>query len=263
MTGLKGEIWIGDDSSSRLMLEQIDLLQAIVDTGSISAAAKQAGVSYKTAWERLEKLNNLSPSPVLARIAGGSRGGGTSLTEYGIKILNGFNELQLEHNEFLKDIGKSVNSIDDLSGFMKTARLNTSARNQFLGTITALSKGAVNTEVTLQLDDGIAIVAMVTDQSCQDMELQIGKAVIALVKASAITVSAGSTPPLVSARNLLVGKIGRIHEGSVNSELVITLTEHKTLAAIITSKSTERLQLKEGGNVCAFFKASSVILMLP
>ena len=263
MTKLKGEIWLGDDSSSRLMLDQIGLLQAIVDTGSISAAAKQAGISYKTAWERLEKLNNLSPSPVLARSAGGSRGGGTNLTEYGHKILNGFNEIQSEHNKFLEDMGKSVSAIGDLSGFMKTARVNSSARNQFLGTISDISSGAVNTEVTMDLEDGLPIVATVTEQSCQDMDLQTGKAVIALVKASAITLSAGSTPPLVSARNLLAGKVARLHKGSVNTEVVVNLGEHKTLSAIITSKSMERLHLEEGVDVCAFFKASSVILMLP
>ncbi len=258
---LKGEIWLGDDSSSRLMLDQIGLLQAIVDTGSISAAAKQAGISYKTAWERLEKLNNLSPSPVLARSAGGSRGGGTSLTEYGAKILNGFNEIQSEHNKFLEDMGRTVSSIDDLTGFMKTTRINSSARNQFLGTISDISSGAVSAEVTMELEDGLSIVATVTEQSCQDMDLQPGKAVIALVKASAVTLSAGSALPLVSARNLLSGKIARLHEGSVNAEVVINLGKHKTLSAIITRKSIERLDLKEGVDVCAFFKASSVILM--
>jgi molybdopterin-binding protein len=45
--------------------------------------------------------------------------------------------------------------------------------------------------------------------------------------------------------------------------VVVNLGEHKTLSAIITSKSMERLHLEEGVDVCAFFKASSVILMLP
>jgi molybdate transport system regulatory protein len=262
-SGLQGEIWLGDESSSKLMLSQIGLLQAIVETGSISAAAKQAGISYKTAWERLEKLNNLSPSPILARSAGGFHGGGTTLTEYGEKILNGFSELQSQHERFIEGLGGNIHSIDDLSRFIMSTRVNSSARNQFLGTITEINSGVVNTEVSMELEDGLPIVATVTGQSCEDMDLQPGKAVIALVKASAITLSIGKAAPLVSARNLLAGTVSRIHQGPVNTELAVSVGEHKTLSVVITSKSIERLGLVEGSRVCAFFKASSVILIQP
>ena len=79
------------------MLDQMDLLQAITDTGSITAAAKIAGISYKTAWDRLERINNLSEQPVIARSAGGNKGGGSILTSYGEKMLNGFKPVSYTH----------------------------------------------------------------------------------------------------------------------------------------------------------------------
>jgi molybdate transport system regulatory protein len=135
LANLKGKIWLTEAASKPLMLDQIDLLEAIADTGSITAAAKIAGVSYKTAWDRLERINNLSEQPLIERSVGGSKGGGSTLTSYGKKMLNGFKQLQKQHNQFLEQLNQQLNSLDDVSKFMKSALLQTSARNQFLGNI--------------------------------------------------------------------------------------------------------------------------------
>ncbi|MBT5718192.1 MAG: LysR family transcriptional regulator, partial [Gammaproteobacteria bacterium] len=123
MANLEGQIWLTETTSKRLMLDQMDLLQAITDTGSITAAAKIAGISYKTAWDRLERINNLSEQPVIARSAGGNKGGGSILTSYGEKMLNGFKQLQEQHNLFLKNLNQQLNSLDDVSNFMKSSLL--------------------------------------------------------------------------------------------------------------------------------------------
>ncbi|GIS50793.1 MAG: hypothetical protein Ct9H90mP25_2270 [Gammaproteobacteria bacterium] len=48
--------------------------------------AKSVGISYKTAWDRINMMNNLSDKPLVRRSAGGSGGGGTSLTELGKEL---------------------------------------------------------------------------------------------------------------------------------------------------------------------------------
>ena len=53
MATVGGEIWLTDDAANRVLLEQLGLLRAIAEAGSISAAAKTLGISYKTAWDRL------------------------------------------------------------------------------------------------------------------------------------------------------------------------------------------------------------------
>jgi len=242
------------------MLDQIDLLQAVADTGSITAAAKLAGVSYKTAWDRLERLNNLSKQPVVQRSAGGSKGGGSILTAYGEKMLNGFRQLQEQHELFLEGLNKQLNSLDDVSNFMKSALLQTSARNQFLGTVSAIDAGAVNSEVLVRISDHQQIVAMVTEQSRQDLSLEAGVAVIAMIKASSVTLALGDSLQ-VSARNVLPGTIAKLEPGAVNTDVSIEVSEGKTLSAMITNYSAEQLALREGMPIWALFKASSVILM--
>ena len=260
LANLKGKIWLTEAASKPLMLDQIDLLEAIADTGSITAAAKIAGVSYKTAWDRLERINNLSEQPLIERSVGGSKGGGSTLTSYGKKMLNGFKQLQKQHNQFLEQLNQQLNSLDDVSKFMKSALLQTSARNQFLGNITEIETGAVNSEVQIQISEQQRIVALVTEQSRREMKLVEGLSVIAMIKASSVTLAVGDELR-VSARNVLTGVLINLDRGAVNADVTIELAGKKTLSAIITNKSSDQLALAEGMVLSALFKASSVILM--
>ena len=134
MTGkLEGQIFLAEsDSGKPFALEQVKLLDTINRTGSISAAAREIGISYKTAWERLERMNNLSEQPLVTRSAGGSRGGGSRLTEHGREILAGFARLQRQHSEFVERLGERLTRVDDLARFAAACAavraINVSAR---------------------------------------------------------------------------------------------------------------------------------------
>ena len=67
--------------------------------------------------------------------------------------------------------------------------LKFSARNQFAGAISKVTEGAVNATVHVQTDAGFEIVAVVTNESCEEMQLATGKRIIALIKASAILIA--------------------------------------------------------------------------
>lgn len=62
---------------------KIALLEAIGREGSISAAARALGMSYKRAWDLVAALNQLAGTPVVAASPGGQGGGGASLTDAG------------------------------------------------------------------------------------------------------------------------------------------------------------------------------------
>ncbi len=64
--------------------------------------------------------------------------------------------------------------------------LKFSARNQFAGSVTRITEGAVNATVHIKTDAGFAIIAVVTNESQEEMKLVEGSRVIALIKASAI-----------------------------------------------------------------------------
>ncbi len=64
----------------------------------------------------------------------------------------------------------------------------------------------------------------------------------------------------LSARNVLKGKVKRIVHGSVNSEIVVELPGGVEITSIITKNSAENMGLKEGSEVYAVIKSTSVML---
>lgn len=247
------------DNQAMFAAEQVRLLQAIADCGSISAAAKKVGISYKTAWDRIDVLNNMSEQPLVVRSAGGSRGGGTALTDYGRQIIQGFQALTEEHDFFLSRLQSKVHSLNDVANFMRIGSMQTTARNQFRGCISDITPGVVNASVRVKISDSQSLTVMITEESCQRLKLKKDLPVIALIKASAVLISTDVAPAL-SACNKLVGRITEILPGAVNSDVVIDIDGGKTISAIITNGSVTDLGIKVGDDVCAFFKASSVIL---
>ncbi len=259
-TSLKGNLYLADGEQESFSHKQIELLQAIRAKGSISAAAKEIGISYKTAWDRIDAMNNLADEPLVVRSAGGAHGGGTRLTEFGEKILSGFHALQTQHEEFVSRLGEQFTDMNTITRFIKDSGLKTSARNQYRGTIKTVTPGAINTEVVISLGEQLSLIAVVTNDSQERLELNPGVEVIALVKASWIILTRDSQVT-TSARNQLTGIVSQIHHGEVNAEVSLDLGDGKTLSAIITRGSLEEMNIKEGDQASALFKASSVILM--
>jgi molybdate transport system regulatory protein len=138
--------------------------------------------------------------------------------------------------------------------------MKTSARNALRGTVTAVTDGAVNAEVTLKIADGLEVVAVVTRQSVADLALAPGREVIALIKSSFVILAKDSDDLRTSARNHLKGVVVGCDDGAVNSEVTLALDDGKTLTATITRESRRELDLKVGATAVALIKASHVIL---
>ena len=71
-----------------------DLLERIAETGSIAAAGRAMGMSYKRAWSLVEELNALFQHPLVLSSRGGATGGGASLTDMGEQVLALYRELE-------------------------------------------------------------------------------------------------------------------------------------------------------------------------
>jgi len=66
---------------------KVDLLEAIHTVGSLTAAARSLGMSYRRAWLLVDTMNKCFSAPVVRTAAGGARGGGTLLTELGREVV--------------------------------------------------------------------------------------------------------------------------------------------------------------------------------
>ena len=66
---------------------RISLLKHIALSGSISQGAKDAGISYKSAWDAINEMNQLSEQTLVERATGGKGGGGALITRYGQRLI--------------------------------------------------------------------------------------------------------------------------------------------------------------------------------
>lgn len=71
-----------------------DLLDAIGQAGSISAAARQMNMSYRRAWLLVDLMNRSFREPLVRSAIGGSRGGGAQLTAAGLQVLAQFRAME-------------------------------------------------------------------------------------------------------------------------------------------------------------------------
>ena len=139
--------------------------------------------------------------------------------------------------------------------------MRVSARNVFQGKIAAVRKGAVSTEVTLALKGGETLCSVITNESATTLGLKVDIEAYAFFKASAVVLARDLGDAKVSARNVLPGRVERIVNGPVNSEVTVALSGGTVVTAIITRESAEkRLALAVGDRVHALVKASSVII---
>ncbi len=240
--------------------DYLELLERIDASGSISAAAKAMGMSYKAAWEAVLTINNLSTEPVVERQAGGQYGGGTNLTPYGRRMVMVYRHMEKEHARILAQLGQVADNVEQYFQLIRRFDMQTSSRNQFLGTVTHITKGAVNAEVTLNIGGSDEIVAIITNNSVDHLDLDIGKQAYALIKAPWVIVAKDDGKIKTSARNTLRGTVVSCQEGTVNSEVVIELPGGKNVVAIVTNDSIQDMELNIGDKACALIKSSHVIL---
>ncbi len=80
---------------------RISLLKHIALSGSISQGAKDAGISYKSAWDAINDMNQLSEHMLVERATGGKGGGGAVLTRYGQRLIQLYDLLgQIQQKAF-------------------------------------------------------------------------------------------------------------------------------------------------------------------
>lgn len=73
-----------------------ELLERIESTGSLAAAGREMGMSYKRAWELIGTLNTMFHAPVVTSTRGGPGGGGAVLTDTGREVLRLYRDFEAE-----------------------------------------------------------------------------------------------------------------------------------------------------------------------
>lgn len=241
--------------ASRLDARFFALLDALQRTGSISRAARTAGLSYKGAWLMLDAAGNLAHEPLLH-----TSSAGTELSDAARTLLAAWHTLQHDHREFLRAQEARLAQLPALQGLLRRMSMRTTARNQFAGTVSAIELGPVSAQLTIALSGGGELVAAMTSASAQRLKLNKGKEVLALIKASAVVLVADFAGWQLSARNQLAGTVSRIERGAVSSMVVLTLPGGAAITASVTNEGVDALDLQVGAPATAVFKAYAVMV---
>lgn len=255
---LSASLTLRRGAMARVGLDRIALVEAVDELGSISAAARKLGLSYKGAWDVVQALNNLFDTPLIEAAPGGRSGGAAVVTPRGRAVVTAFRRVRQEIDAALVKLEAEFAGGAPADLFWSLG-MRTSARNALRGVISHITPGAVNGEVTLRLTDGVEIVAILTRRSIEDLQLAVGKPAIALIKSSFVVLAKGEGLR-TSARNQIAGVVRGREDGAVNSEISIDIGGGKTLVAGITLESARALAIAVGDPITALIKAPHVIL---
>jgi molybdate transport system regulatory protein len=196
--------------------KRVEILRRVGQVGSISQAGRDAGVSYKAAWQALDTLSNLAGSALVERAVGGAGGGGARLTRAGEQLLQAADALAAARDDALARLAGKGQETQGLTGL----GLRTSIRNQLRCTVAALRLGGGAVRVRLQLAGGEAMDARITRESAQLLGLHAGQPVLALCKAMAVQISAEAVQ--AEGGTVLAGIVARAAPRGAG-EVVLTL----------------------------------------
>jgi len=211
--------------------KRIDILRRLQEAGSISEAARRAGVSYKAAWQAIDTLSNLAGTPLVEKVVGGSGGGGAQLTIAGKDLLKASSELEIAKSKLLKK-SKPLAVADTLAKGILV--FQTTMRNQFPATVSGIVKKNGSVKVSLTTKGASVFHARITAASAELFELQIGQKVIVLFKATAVQIVRSRNDEF---QNVIPGVIVRKSRGNQNGELSLLVEPGVTLVGF-----TDQLQ---------------------
>lgn len=181
---------LGHDLADR----RIAILRQIAAGHSISQAAREAGISYKAAWQALDTLTNLAGCVLVERSVGGAGGGGARITEAGQALLALADALEQARAQVLRRFAADGGAAR-LPG--AGLGLRTSMRNLWPCRVQSVQAQGAQVRVWLHPDGGpgaARIAARITPESAQLLALAPGVAVLALCKATAVQVLASALP---------------------------------------------------------------------
>ena len=208
---------LGHDATDK----RIDILRRLDAAGSISEAARGAGVSYKAAWQAIETLSNLAAAVLVEKAVGGAGGGGAQLTPAGHRLLRTFDRLLETRQQVLAQLDFEERGTPRMPG-LAALGLRTSMRNHLPCAVAALTPHGLVVRVALALSDGNTLFSRITHESAQLLDLRPGHPVLALCKATAVQVGAAFKNK--AGWNALAGRIVRVADddaagGEVGLEL--------------------------------------------
>lgn len=248
--------------------KRIAILRGIGAGGSISQAARDAGVSYKAAWQAVDTLTNLAGVALVERAVGGAGGGGALLTEAGWALLRAADAMA----QARALVWGRLQAPAGLEQALARLSVQTSMRNQWPCRITALEDLGPLVRVHLQADAGegatasLQVVARITRESAELLALAPGSAVLALCKATTVDVApaeaADSGAATAAGTNVWWGEAEQVSPGSGGAEVAARLEAGVRLVGFaapgVAVQAGQRVGLRVSENAVVLARVQAV-----
>lgn len=236
--------------------KRLEILRRIAEGGSISQAARDAGVSYKAAWQAIDTLSNLAGVELVRRAVGGAGGGGALVTPAGAQLLALADALAQARQQVLERLAAGADAAGPArrpDGLAPSLGLRTSMRNQWPATVRALRRQGAVVQVRLSLAGGDALQAAVTRESAELLGLRPGTPVLALCKATAVRIGppGADAPP-----EAVAGRVARTAQAGTQQELTLSSAGGLQWVGL----SAPGVRLRRGAPAMAWVDAAAVVL---
>jgi molybdate transport system regulatory protein len=151
------------------------LLNFIDKEHSLASASRKIGISYRNAWDRINKMQKSLGHQLVTTRKGGREGGKAELTPDGIALLNEYRKL----NEYL------FNALADRD-FWQHAGFKLSARNRLKGKVISIEKGSVTSQVRIRVSGENILTSIVSNEAVDDLAIEVGDEIYAIIKATEV-----------------------------------------------------------------------------
>jgi molybdate transport system regulatory protein len=178
-------LWM-EDGKNEIMFDQTDafLLRRVSETQSLTEAAKEVGISYRNAWDRVKAMEEKLHKRLVQTKVGGKTGGGATLTEDGRLLLK----------EFRKTRKLLFNVLDDSEAW-ENVGYRLSARNKLRAKVVEVKQGPVTSQVKMRLVSTSTVTSVITNEAVEDLALKEGDVVDAIIKSTDVLVAKAMHQP--------------------------------------------------------------------
>lgn len=253
----EGSIFINKNGEGFLGEGRYQLLKLIDQYESISKAARIMNMSYKTAWDHIQDINNLAKEPVVITQAGGKHGGYTILTKYGKELLTYLDQIQEKYRKFLELLEEG--ELEYLS-FVKRLDVKLSARNQIFGNIKSINNKGVISEVFIHTRSNNIIKSIITTKAVEALNLTLDKEVIAIIKSTNVILGVEETKAFEH-ENIFKGVVRQIIDSSEKHSMVkVDIGDELIIESVVDKETLKDFDVKQNQEIFIVIKASDVMI---
>ncbi len=154
------------------------LLHNIGEKSSIAAAARDAGISYRNAWDRIKAIQTKLGRNIVVAQVGGKEGGGARLTPEGQSLISQYRRM---NNYLFSALGDK--------DFWQHVSYRLSARNRLKAKIIDVQRGPITSEVKMSLGPSGHLTSIISNDAVEDLQLKPGDRVDAIIKATEVIIA--------------------------------------------------------------------------